>query len=168
MGTPDLADWLHFWKLKHGSKGEGFDPAIHLKVRHKQHWTPDRGPGEPPSSLAAWNPQQLHSVLQEDSPSATHWFVWCPEICPTGGLPERDTLVCLVSRYLPYRRITRAQHIIRCPANCAEDPVCSQASTRWSESGRSGLVWCPPAGAILGLPTSSPLCTANTSCDGLT
>lgn len=46
MGTPDLSDWLHFWKLKHGSKGEGFDPAIHLKVRHKQHWTPDRGPGE--------------------------------------------------------------------------------------------------------------------------
>ncbi len=47
VGTPDLSDWLHFWKLKHGSKGEGFDPAIHFKVRHKQHWTPDRGPGEP-------------------------------------------------------------------------------------------------------------------------
>ena len=46
VGTPDLSDWLHFWKLKHGSKGEGFDPAIHFKVRHKQHWTPDRGPGE--------------------------------------------------------------------------------------------------------------------------
>ena len=47
VGTPDLSDWLHFWKLKHGSKAEGYDPAVHFKVRHKQHWTPDRGPGEP-------------------------------------------------------------------------------------------------------------------------
>lgn len=44
VGTPDLSDWLHFWKMKHGHKGEHFDPLTHMKLRHK-HWTPDRGPG---------------------------------------------------------------------------------------------------------------------------
>ena len=47
VGNPELSDWLHFWKLKHGSKIEGYDPAVHMRHRHKQHWTPDRGPGAP-------------------------------------------------------------------------------------------------------------------------
>ena len=51
VGNPELSDWLHFWKLKHGSKIEGYDPAVHMRHRHKQHWTPDRGPGAQPVTL---------------------------------------------------------------------------------------------------------------------